>query len=127
VLCLLREISGRSCGDVPGAWHDDLQIRDSRSVAQGLSAFSVPLRPKPLLASRKGIPKRWVASRHLPGSAASPGVRGSAPVLSPMSALPLRSLCPSPSVARVPPPEPVVSRAARRPSAAALDTIGYDF
>ena len=42
-------------------------------------------------ASRKGIPKRWFASRHLPGPAVSPGVRGSAPVLSPMSALPLRS------------------------------------
>jgi DNA invertase Pin-like site-specific DNA recombinase len=35
-LCLLREISGRSCGDVPGAWHDDLQTRGSRSVAQDL-------------------------------------------------------------------------------------------
>jgi hypothetical protein len=44
-------------------------------------------------ASPKAIPQRRVASRHLPGPAASPGVRGSAPVLSPMSAVPVRSAC----------------------------------
>jgi hypothetical protein len=46
-LAARRQISGRSCEDVPGAWRDDLQTRGSRSVDQGPRAFSVPLRPEP--------------------------------------------------------------------------------
>jgi hypothetical protein len=57
--------------------------------------------------------------REPPGSGAAP--RG---VVRPMSALPVRSARP-PSVARVC-RSPVASRAARRPSAAALDATGYD-
>ena len=66
-----------------------------------------------------------VQRRYLLGPAASPGVRGSAPVLRPMStqaALPLLV-----SVGRPGPPKPTVSRAAPQgPSAAVLDTVGYD-
>jgi len=64
--------------------------------------------------------------RYLLGPAASPGVRGSAPVLRTMStqaALPLLV-----SVGRPGPPKPAVSRAAPAgPSVADLYTAGYDF
>ena len=76
-------------------------------------------------ASRKGIPKRWVASRHLARTGREPWGPGQRPGIE-SDVRSASSLCPSPSVARVCPSRWCQGRPAGR-AAAALDSIGYDF